>query len=135
NVLKLMFTHEEPTILKILENGLPVGTLALYPRVQEERRFLQISGSLFLRLPGVARQRIHWDGTLELDRAQNLRAMQLGVTFREPACHVSVQVDAATQTLHYEVAQDAVVIASANLPLDPAAWADAMQVPGLDASA
>ena len=86
HVFKLVFTHEQPSELHITGDGMRLGYLRLHPRVDRESgaRLIDFTGNLQLRLPGVARQRMSWDGAAELSPGFDAQHLRFDVTLHEP---------------------------------------------------
>lgn len=103
HVLKLVFAHEQPSDLNILNGGLRIGQLHLQPRIEKEgdRRLLDFSGSLQLRLPGVPRQRFTWSGAWEADAAFTSERLRFAFALLEPIkTQTEVEIDSAQQLAH-----------------------------------
>ena len=123
HLLNLMFTHGQSSELDIMENGSPVGNLALRPRLDPDsgQRSLAFSGNFLIRTATASKkQRITWDGTLDMDRLYNATDFRLSVTFREPACRVRLKLNPAEKKVEYEVREGDRVTRQSSLTLDQA---------------
>ena len=131
HVLKLMFTHGQTSELDILEHGTPVGNLALHPKVDPDsgQRSLGFSGNFLMHASGGSKkQRITWDGTLEMDRLFNTTDFDLSVTFREPAYRVHLKFDPPTKKVDYEVKEGGGhTVRNSSLTLDEAGAASLLR--------
>src|SRR5438552_14605774 len=69
HVIRLLFLHEQASELNILSEKLRLGHLHLQPRASKEAasQAFEFSGYLQFPVPGSARQRVVWDGELELE--------------------------------------------------------------------
>ena len=70
HVLKLVFLHQQPSLLGIHYDGSAVGHLRLHPTSTEEerRRLLEFSGMLHVRMADAPGQRLTWNGLIEMSR-------------------------------------------------------------------
>lgn len=127
-----MFTHGEPSVLNITENKLPIGIFSLQPRAAAQQRSLHFSGNLWLRLPALTRQRILWEGVVELTPDLSVQSLRLGLTLRDPACRIGLFLNETAQTLRFDVTQGASVLASGTFPLNAAGLQAALPLTGLD---
>src|SRR4051794_15685387 len=73
HVVAMMFEHGQPSVLSIVQNGHSVGSVVFRPRADADERSVTFSGSLLLELPLVIKQRVSWNGALEMDRAMKMR--------------------------------------------------------------
>ncbi len=134
HVLKVIFAHGEPSSLNITTEGLNIGAISLHPKSSgPDERSIQFAGNLWLRIPSLARQRIIWDGNVELNRGLAIRSGQLDVTLRNPACSFVVQIDQEKKSLHYAVKQGAITVTESNISLDSDGVSRAFGSLGLDA--
>jgi hypothetical protein len=120
HVFKLMFMHEQISQLDIVEDGKPVGTLMLHPKNETATRLrsLIFTGSLSTTLPGAAKkQRITWDGILEMDQAFGTRSLEFTVNLQEPPSHLHAKLDSVTGRADYEVTQDGHTLSKSSIPM------------------
>jgi hypothetical protein len=85
HVVKLIFAHEQPSELSIFNDKLRLGQMRVHPAVRalDGARVVDFSGNLHILLPGATRQRVTWDGTLELTRTLDMQSVRFALTFRE----------------------------------------------------
>ena len=86
HIVKLLLTHEQPSTLNIYSGKSCVGHLRIHPQMHagERSRVIAFTGDLQLQLPGLERQRVQWDGELELEKNLATRRFTMGLTFRDP---------------------------------------------------
>jgi hypothetical protein len=84
-VANVLFHHERDSELFIRADGTVIGHLRISPHIRpaDQGRTLGFSGSLHLRLPNNDRQRINWDGSLEMDHDLNAQLFKMGFTIRD----------------------------------------------------
>src|SRR5687768_11771279 len=99
HVFKTLFLHEQPSDLRIYADTSLLGYLHLRPRIDPDTaaRLLEANGTLQIRLGPSARQRLSWDGLLQLDRSYTFRQLHFGLTVHHPSpTRAEVAIDAAT---------------------------------------
>ena len=86
HVIKLLLMHEQPSDLNIYNGKLPLGHLRIHPQMPTggRARLIAFVGDLHVMLPGMERQRVTWDGELELEKNLATRRFTMGLTWREP---------------------------------------------------
>ena len=100
NVVKLLLMHEQPSDLNIVSDKRCLGHLRIHPRQHKEERVrvIEFSGNLLAMLPGSERQRVTWDGELELEKSLATRRFSMDLTLREsarsaaPAYHTQITI-------------------------------------------
>jgi hypothetical protein len=110
HVVKLMFFHEQPSVLSIDENGQRIGSFLLRPKNAEGRRELHFSGNIALGLPWNERQRISWNGKLEMGKQFEVQTIELGFGTRESEIDAHFSVDVRDRLGHYEVRREREVL-------------------------
>ncbi len=86
HVIKLLLMHGEESKLSIYSDKLPLGHLRIHPHMHKDTRsrVIDFAGHLQIVVPGWNRQRVAWDGELELEKDLATRRFTLGLTFRDP---------------------------------------------------
>ena len=86
HVIKLLLMHEQPSDLNIYNGKARVGNLRIHPQMQkgDHARVIGFVGNLQVVLPGLERQRVQWDGQIELEKTLATRRFAMGITFRDP---------------------------------------------------
>jgi len=123
-VMRVMFKHGQQSLLSVREeNGKPVGSIALHPSITApDGRALRFSGAFSARWPEAARQRINFNGTIDMDKALRVLAFHGDVTMQHPGFHLAVAGDTVRNFLAYEADPgNAQGSAWQTLPLDGAA--------------
>ncbi len=110
HVLRILFTHEQSSGLNIYLDKARIGHVRLDPQVNKAdgTRFLKFTGNIQLNVPLMNRQRLWWDGVVEMTRLLEVRRAQFGFSFREvnrdsAASRVQVSVDPPAHVGSYEV--------------------------------
>jgi hypothetical protein len=106
HVMKLLLHHQQSSELNIMNDKLRLGRLQIDPRhlKEEGRRLIGFSGNLIFILPGRGKQRVAWDGELEMEKELAVRRFRLGVTMHEPErLRSEVVVLPAEKVAHYTV--------------------------------
>ena len=87
HVVKLIFHHQQPSDLNIVSERMRLGRLRILPQSDRAagRRTLAFEGHLQWSAPGVKRQRIAWEGELEMDAALGVQRFRLAATTHGPA--------------------------------------------------
>ena len=121
HVVKLLFAHEQTSDLDIYSERQRIGHLRMHPRVNKEdgARVLEFSGNLQLSLPGSARQRISWDGAMQMTRLLDVQNFRIGLTFREAAHYrVELNIVPPENVARYELWNAGIVVDKEDFPLD-----------------
>jgi hypothetical protein len=106
HVLKLLFLHQQSSELSIQYQGNPVGRLHVQPQVRREdgSRVIEFVGNALFHLPGVARERMSWDGAVEMTRELAVREVRVGFNLRGAERYrVEVTHDVAANRGRYEL--------------------------------
>lgn len=94
HVLKLVYLHEQPSDLTILNGQATVGSIRLQPRIDRENnlRCLDISGDFRIELGVGQKSRFSGLGLFEMTPAFDLRHTKWNVAMTEPA-HVRMEIE------------------------------------------
>ena len=89
HVIKLLLMHEQPSDLNIYSGKMRLGDLRIHPQMHQgdRSRVIQFVGNLQIMVPGMERQRVQWDGELELEKTLATRRFTMGLTLRDPTMH------------------------------------------------
>ena len=135
HVARLLWLHEQSSDLTIWNDGQRLGHLTLHPRRGEadDMRLLDYSGNLQLRLPGSNKQRISWDGTVELDKKWEMQSLLLGVGVREPSqMRAELLVRPRANSAHYRLLNAGRELQSEDFTLDEAGMKKMMELLEID---
>lgn len=130
HVLKLLFLHQQPSELSIQYQKNPVGRLRVHPQVRRDdgTRVMDFVGNAQISLPGLSRERVSWEGTVELSRELELRRVRVGLNTRgSDRYRIDVDHDAVTGKGRYDLKAGDVVMMSRPYSLDPAGRAALLQ--------
>ena len=120
HVVALMFAHGQPSVLGITQNGHTIGSVVFRPHADADERSVAFSGSLMLELPFVVKQRISWNGALDMDRTMKMRSAQFELNLTEPATRILLRIAEPARTLHNDIERGPGMTFSADIPLDAA---------------
>ena len=86
HVVKLLLMHEQASELNIYSGKMCVGHLRIHPQMHtgDRARIIEFVGDLQIMMPGLERQRVQWDGEIELEKTLATRRFTMGLTFRDP---------------------------------------------------
>jgi hypothetical protein len=135
HVLKLLFAHEQASDLNIHSDRVRFGQLRVHPHIDKETgtRSLDFNGTLQFHLPTLAaKQRVSWDGTVELDPTLIAQRVQFGVTMHDPNDYrVEARIELMSHTA-YVMMRSAGGSLEDSYTLDDAGAAKLMEQVGLD---
>lgn len=123
HVLKLLFLHEQVSELSIQYQKAPVGRLRIHPQVrrQDGARLIEFVGNAQFSLPGLNRERVSWDGVVELTRQLEVKEVRAGLSGRgADRFRLDVTHDVASGRGRYEAKADDLVFTAREYSLDPA---------------
>lgn len=135
HVAKLLFLHEQRSELNIISDKLRLGRLDIQPRARNDQgsRVLEFAGHLQIHVPGGTRQRVLWDGELELEKSLATRRFRLRVKMHDPAeFEGEVVIVPAANRAHYELRGNSGTIEQQDFPLDEAGLRSVLQFLGVD---
>jgi hypothetical protein len=135
HVVKLIFHHEQSSDLNIYSDKLRLGHLRLQPRADKQNgtRTIEYSGHLQLLIPGAKRQRIAWDGELEMNKALETRRFRFALRMHEPATLVSeITVLPAEKVARYELISPTGTLERQDYSLDERGARTVLEQIGLD---
>lgn len=135
HVAKMMLSHSQASDLQIYNEKLPVGRMQVHPRIRREdgQRRIDLTGTLQVALPGAARQRITWNGELDLDEALAARRLRLGISLRDPASYsVDLVFEPAERRLTVESRASGRLVRQTQYSLDEKGASDWLRDQGLD---
>lgn len=134
HVLKLMFVQAQPSNLNIVVGGQHMGSLSIRPNTTADKqtRSVAFAGNLSLQLPMMSRQRVAWDGTLDLDRAFEMTALKFSVLVRESGYTTEFIIDPRAHRVSYRMLQRGRFITQSSLPLDSDGASSALLQLGID---
>ncbi len=123
HVLKLLFLHQQPSELSIQYQKNPVGRLRVHPQVRREdgSRVIEFVGNAQFSVSGLSRERVSWEGSVEMTRLLELRQLRVGLNTRGPGRYrIDITHDAVTGKGRYELKVGDVVFAAREYSLDAA---------------
>jgi len=87
HVVKLLLMHEQKSDLNIYSEKLRLGFLRIHPQMRkdERSRVIDFSGHINVMIPGMERQRVKWDGEMELEKNLATRRFVIRLAFSDPA--------------------------------------------------
>ena len=89
HIVKLLLIHEQTSDLNIYNEKMRLGHLTIHPKMPKggRARVIEFSGYLQIVFPGFERERISWDGELELEKDLATRRFKIGLTLKDPTAH------------------------------------------------
>jgi len=134
-VMKMMFLHGLDSELSIYNNGDRVGSLSLRPKTQpNQARTLSFDGSLWLKLPGLERQRFHSEGVLQMDHSFGVHETSFKFSMPSPPLAMEMKVNDA-KVLHYKVQQGKEITDQRSISLDGDSANELLSALNIDPSA
>jgi hypothetical protein len=136
HVAKQVFLHQQQSNLTIYQNGQRVGGTMLRPHRVDDKglRVIDFSGTLTLRLPFTAQQRIAWHGGVQMNRAFNLQDVDLHFVSHDPPLTTELHYTPERKLASYSVKQGNQMITASSLTLDQAGVESFLQNLGVDPS-
>ena len=121
HVLKLVFLHEQASSLDIRYEKALVGHLRIHPQVRREddARVVRFAGDIAFVIPGMNRERIEWDGVVEMTRQLETRLVRIGLKSRAPNPYrAEITLDLVARTGRYQLRSEDRVVEDREYPLD-----------------
>jgi hypothetical protein len=121
HVLKLLFLHEQPSELNIRYERDTVGRLRVHPQVRKEdgMRVVEFAGNVQVSVPGLTRERVSWDGAVEMTRLLEMRQVRLGLSFRTPVnFRIEITHDPVAKKGRYELRSGDQVVGTREYVID-----------------
>jgi hypothetical protein len=121
HVMRLLFLHAQPSELDIHYEKSLVGRLRVHPQVraEDDARLVELAGNLHLSAPGMDRQRLVTDCTLELTRQLELRRVRVAFSVREPSPYrIEIMLDLPAKRGRYELRTADRLVDAREYPLD-----------------
>jgi len=134
HVMKLLFTHGQASHLQIQENGRAMGRMSLYPKRSEAAKpvTLEYTGSVWIRGPSSGKQRVSWDGVLQMSPAYDLTRLSLTVRMPDHGYATTVEISPSENEMRYSIAGDGQLITEQRYPMTKAGAATALSHFGMD---
>jgi hypothetical protein len=118
-VMHLLFKHAQISILTVQQEGAPIGTISVRPALTGTTgSTLESSGALNMMLPLGSRQRLNYNGGVDMDNAMRVRAFHLDVSNQEQHTRLNLHGDFARKVFTFEVRMADRVVAEQTLPMD-----------------
>jgi hypothetical protein len=121
HVVKLILHHQQSSDLNIVSEKMRLGHLRIDPHVKKEEglRAINFTGNLLLMIPGGPRQRVAWDGEVEMNKELTVQRFRIGVTMHEPdRLRSEIVVRPAENVAHYELSSANGVLERQDYSLD-----------------
>ncbi|MGB8168492.1 MAG: hypothetical protein WCF18_13425 [Chthoniobacteraceae bacterium] len=137
HVAKMMLGHEQASDLQIYNEKVAVGRVQIHPRIRKEdgqRRF-DLSGTLQIAMPGMARQRLSWTGELDLGKQLEMERLKVAVILRDPPSYtVDLLLEPAEHRLTVETRTSHQLMKRSQYSLDEKGANDWLRDQGIDPS-
>jgi hypothetical protein len=121
HVRKILYLHEQASDLNIYQAGRPIGHLRLHPRVNKQSgtKLFDFTGTIHLYLAPEEKQRLSWDGTIEMTPDYQILHSELGFAVHEPAfVRVDVKYPAASPTAKVSIRTKQEILSVMDVPVD-----------------
>lgn len=136
HVVKLLFMHHERSLLNIYSDKLRLGQLIVEPNVTDngQGRELVFRGDLQVLIPGGGkRERIYWDGKLQMDKLLTVNRFQLTVITHTPTELTSeVVIIPSENVAHYQLRGSNGAMERQDYSLDERGARSALEQVGID---
>jgi hypothetical protein len=137
HVIKLLFMRHQVSQLSIDSDKLHLGHLTIEPKIGDngQERNLRLFGELQVLIPGAKRERIEWNGELQMDKLLTIKQFRLKVNTRAPGALTSeITVVPGENVAHYQLSASNGVIERQDYTLDERGARSALEQVGFDAS-
>jgi hypothetical protein len=118
-VTHIIFQHQQPSDLQIYEGTKEIGFLHVQPRrvAQTGAQMLDLHGTLGVDIPGGGRQRLSWDGNIEMNSAFSMQRLRLNLSFQS-GTRLEILVEPPKNIARYSVKTGSHAQETAELTLD-----------------
>ncbi len=138
HVVKLLFMHHERSTLNIYSDKLRLGQLVVDPTASDDgkSRNLKFRGDLQVLIPGAGkRQRIYWDGALEMDKLLTVKRFQLSLVTHVPTdLTTEIVIIPSENVAHYQLRTTGGAVERQDYTLDERGARSALEQVGIDPS-
>lgn len=138
HVVKLLFMHHERSTLNIYSDKLRLGQLVIDPLVTDngQGRELSFRGDLQVLIPGKGkRDRIYWEGKLQMDKLLTVNRFELTVITHTPTDLTSeIVVVPSENVAHYQLRAGNGAVERQDYTLDERGARSALEQVGIDPS-
>lgn len=137
HVVKLLLHHHQESKLNIVSDKMRLGQLLIEPKTRKEdgMRVIEFKGSALLLIPGGDRQKLAWDGEMEMDKELTIHRFRMGVTTHElERLRSEVVILPAENVAHYTLSAANGVLERQDYSLDEKGAHDVMRQLGVDPS-
>jgi hypothetical protein len=138
HVVKLLFMHHERSTLNIYSDKLRLGQFIVDPAVSDDgqSRNLKFRGDLQVLVPGAGkRQRIYWDGALEMDKLLTIKRFKMSLVTHMPTELTSEVVIVPSENVaHYQLRTAGGAVERQDYTLDERGARSALEQVGIDPS-
>lgn len=127
-VERIIFKHGQQSILTVRDGDMPVGNFSMRPSITGTNgRALDFSGSFSFLLPlATGRQRLSFNGKLNMDAALATREFHLDLNMAQSHSGLTLAGDTTTHKLTYAVTQAGRRVSGQTLAMDPATLGPAL---------
>ncbi len=135
HVVKLLLHHQQASDLNIISDKTRLGRLLISPKTIKEDglRIIAFTGHLIFTVPGGDRQRVAWDGEVQMNKDLAIQVFRLGVTMTETEkLRSEIVVRPAENLAHYELSSANGVLERQDYTLDEKGARDVFRQLGID---
>jgi hypothetical protein len=137
HVVKLLLHHQLPSDLNIISNKMRLGHLRIDPKARKDGkpRTIGFTGNLVFIIPGGDRQRVAWDGEVEMDQELAIQRFRLGVTMHDQEkLRSEIVIEPAENVAHYVLSTSSGILERQDYTLDERGARDVFRQLGIDPS-
>ena len=133
HVIKLLLHHHQVSDLNIVSDKSQLGHLRIAPRTDKDERIIDFTGNLIFTLPGAERQKVAWDGQVDMDKDLAVKRFRIGVTMHEPdRLRSEIEFIPAENVAHYVLSTAKGVLERQDYTLDEQGARDVFRQLGID---
>jgi hypothetical protein len=134
---RVVFQHQQPSDLQIYDSGTEVGNLRLQPRtnLRTGAFIVEIHGTLSVNLPGGGRQRMSWDGDLEMNQLFRIQRVDINLTIQQGGGQLHLVVEPPKNVAQYTLKNGGLNQEHSEFSLDEAGFTSLLNQVGVAAPA
>ncbi len=135
HVVKLILHHQQASDLNIISDKMRLGHLRIDPKTNKDQglRLINFTGNLLFIIPGGDRQRVAWDGEVEMNKELAIQRFRIGVTMHDPdRLRSEITIRPAENIARYELSSATGVLERQDYSLDERGAREVFRQLGID---
>ena len=135
HVMKILFSHQQRSSLRIYSSGVPLGHFMFEPKLDNKTgvRTLDFTGTMQMSTEAQPRQRVSWDGLIWMNEAFEIQQSEFRFTVDPSILRIEVKTRADTQAAHLTIRQGERTVSELDLSLNEAGLESLAKKYGADA--